>query len=256
MEAEWQQRSASPVGEKAEVADAHEAAWQQVEQEAAQELVDRQSQEPLLVGVRGVSPAEGDVALLEGDESAVGDGDAMGVATEIAQRMFRSAEGWLGIDDPVVAEQGSEPGGEASWFRQWRKVAVEGEPVLVERRLQSGDELAAKDSAEHLDRKKERVAWLDPTRAIGRKSTGRHNAMHMWMKFEFLTPGVQHAEEANFCAKMLGISGNFEKWQHFDMLPGDPLTASFDECVSRSANQIGHLEEWPVHLHVLWWRVF
>jgi hypothetical protein len=24
--------------------------------------------------------------------------------------------------------------------------------------------------------------------------------------------------------------------QHFDMLPGDPLTASFDECVSRSAD--------------------
>src|SRR6266481_10179196 len=44
--------------------------------------------------------------------------------------------------------------------------------------------------------------------------------------------------------------------QHFDMLPGDPLTASFDECVSRSAAQIGHLEGWPVHLLVLWWPVF
>src|SRR6266702_6078791 len=39
--------------------------------------------------------------------------------------------------------------------------------------------------------------------------------------------------------------------QHFDMLPGDPLTASFDECVSRSADEIGHLEGWPVHLFVL-----
>src|SRR5712664_1883860 len=44
--------------------------------------------------------------------------------------------------------------------------------------------------------------------------------------------------------------------QHFDMLPGDPLTASFDECVSRSADEIGHLEGWPVHLLVLWWPVF
>src|SRR6202030_1749255 len=44
--------------------------------------------------------------------------------------------------------------------------------------------------------------------------------------------------------------------QHFDVLPADPLTASFDECVSRSANQIGHLERWPVHLLVLWWPVF
>ena len=30
--------------------------------------------------------------------------------------------------------------------------------------------------------------------------------------------------------------------EHFDVLPGDPLTASFDECVSGSANQIGHLQ--------------
>src|SRR6266436_559371 len=44
--------------------------------------------------------------------------------------------------------------------------------------------------------------------------------------------------------------------QHFDMFPGDPLTASFDECVSRSADEIGHLEGWPVHLLVLWWPVF
>ena len=36
--------------------------------------------------------------------------------------------------------------------------------------------------------------------------------------------------------------------EHFDVLPGDPLTASFDECVSRSADQIGHLEWWPAHL--------
>jgi hypothetical protein len=39
--------------------------------------------------------------------------------------------------------------------------------------------------------------------------------------------------------------------QHFDMLPGDPLTASFDEGVSRSSDQIGHLERWPIHLLVL-----
>src|SRR6266851_720571 len=40
--------------------------------------------------------------------------------------------------------------------------------------------------------------------------------------------------------------------QHFDMLPADPLAVSFDECLSRSANQIGHLQRWPAHLLVLW----
>jgi hypothetical protein len=39
--------------------------------------------------------------------------------------------------------------------------------------------------------------------------------------------------------------------QYFHVLPADPLTVSFDEGFSRSADQIGHLEWWPVHLLVL-----
>ena len=170
---------------------------------------------------------------------------------------------------------------------------------------------------------------------IGRQPTGRHHAMYMRVKFEFLSPTVQHAEEADFRTEMLGIARDFQKsfctgakkeivddllvlqdqWsqpvgqcednmdvtrcekllaprcepaiasscltlravpisarvegdgamstasafiemptkrggttprngqKHFDVLPGDPLTASFDECASRSADQIGHLEK-------------
>src|SRR5215475_5509271 len=39
--------------------------------------------------------------------------------------------------------------------------------------------------------------------------------------------------------------------QYFDVLPADPLPASFDECFSCGADQIGHLEGWPSHLLVL-----
>ena len=179
---------------------------------------------------------------------------------------------------------------------------------------------------------------------IERQAAGGNDAMNMRVNVEFLTPGVQDAEEADFCTEMLGIARDFQeafrtgakqeivddllvlqnqrgqmtrkcednmdvtRWEkllatccepaiasscltlwavpisarvvgdgamsaagafiemaaerggatprngqeHFDVLPGDPLTASFDECVSRSADQIGHLEEWPVHLLVLW----
>jgi hypothetical protein len=39
--------------------------------------------------------------------------------------------------------------------------------------------------------------------------------------------------------------------QHFDMLPADPLAASFDEGVSCCADEIGNFENWPIHLLVL-----
>ena len=75
-----------------------------MEQEAAQELVLSQSHEPFLVAVRGIAPAKGDVAIGESDQPGVGDGDAMSVGAEIAQHMFRAAEGRLGVDDPAVTE--------------------------------------------------------------------------------------------------------------------------------------------------------
>lgn len=76
-----------------------------MEQKSAQELVDFKSHGPLLVAVRGVSPAEGDLAIGQSDQPGVGDGDSVSVSAEIAQHMLRSSEGRLGIDNPILTEQ-------------------------------------------------------------------------------------------------------------------------------------------------------
>jgi hypothetical protein len=104
-ETKWKQFRSPPVCEEAEVTDAHEAARQEMKQEATQELIDRQSHDPLLVAVSGISPAESNVAISEGKQPVVGDGDAMGVSAEIAQHVFRSTERRFAIDDPVLAKQ-------------------------------------------------------------------------------------------------------------------------------------------------------
>src|SRR6202163_1117435 len=44
--------------------------------------------------------------------------------------------------------------------------------------------------------------------------------------------------------------------QHFDVLPANPLAASFDECSSRGADEIGHLQGRPAHLLLLYEPVF
>ena len=36
--------------------------------------------------------------------------------------------------------------------------------------------------------------------------------------------------------------------QHFDMLPTEPVAVSLDESLSRSADDIGHLQRRPAHL--------
>jgi hypothetical protein len=46
---------------------------------------------------------------------------------------------------------------------------------------------------------------------IGTQPTGGNDAMQMGMQGELLTPGVQHAEETDFCTEMFGIARDFEK---------------------------------------------
>ena len=46
---------------------------------------------------------------------------------------------------------------------------------------------------------------------IERQAAGGNDAMDMGMKPEFLTPGVQHGEEADFRAEVPRIASDFEK---------------------------------------------
>jgi len=112
----------------------------------------------------GVSPAEGDVSVGESNQPVVGDGDAVGIGAEIAQQVFWTTEGRLGIDDPVLAEQQSEPGCEGSWFGEWSEGTVELDLGFAESILESGDELTRNTRLSTLTgRKKER--WEEIQRA-------------------------------------------------------------------------------------------
>lgn len=49
----------------------------------------------MFVVVSGIAPAKRDLVISERDESVVGDGDAMGVVAQIAERMLGTSEGRL-----------------------------------------------------------------------------------------------------------------------------------------------------------------
>jgi hypothetical protein len=103
--AEWKQCTAAAAGQEAEVPDANETTWQHVQQETAQELIDRQSEESFLVFMSGVSPAKRNLVVHERDEAVIGDRHPMSVGAEVAKHLFGSAERWLAIDHPAWAEK-------------------------------------------------------------------------------------------------------------------------------------------------------
>ncbi len=77
-------------GEQAVVADAMEAAGQDVQEKAADELgaVERHGPEPVAAFDAVVLPLEGDARLVERNEPGVRDRDAVGVARKIGENRF------------------------------------------------------------------------------------------------------------------------------------------------------------------------
>jgi hypothetical protein len=165
----------------------------------------------MLVVVGGVAPTKGHVLVRRGDEPMVGDGDAMSVTTQILEHILGAAEGWFGIDHPVLTEQWPQPGSEDLGLGEQCQISRKVKLIVLKGRPESGNELAAKDTTEHLDGEKEARAGLNPAGVIERDPTGRHDAVDMGMKPEFLVPGVQYAEETDLGPEMSGIAGDLKK---------------------------------------------
>ena len=98
---------ACTVGKETVVTNAVEAVGQDVDEEASDELLSVERHGFVSVFLFGavVFPAEGDVVFVEGDETGVGDGDAVGVSREVGEDCAGSGEGGTGIDDPLGVAQ-------------------------------------------------------------------------------------------------------------------------------------------------------
>src|ERR1700740_2212007 len=118
----------------------------------------------------------------------VGDGDAMRIASQIMQHMFGAAEGRLGIDDPVLRIEGAQEDGEALLVLKWDALTEEAQLIAGKEAPQSGDELAAEDTTEHLDRQQKSGTRCDPARVVCRESSAGDHAVDVGMWSERLSP--------------------------------------------------------------------
>jgi len=200
--------SAMTVGEKAVMRDAMEAVGQRVQQEAADELVRFERHDLRLAAVAVVSPAEGDLFVVHAHQPGIGDGDAMGVAAEIGQHLPWTAEGRLGVDNPFPAASPGEQEGEGIRLCQVGEIAEEIQPSPIMGGAQFLQKELAEQTRQHAHGQEELRPAGYPARAVRRQTTARHDAMDVGMVVQVLAPTVQHCDETDLGAQVLGIEGN------------------------------------------------
>jgi len=83
--------------------------------------------------------------------------------------------------------------------------------AVLESAPKTGDELAAKDTTEHMDGQKKVRAGSDPAGVIEGEPTGSDDTVDVGMQPELLVPGVEHTEKADLSSEMCGVASDFEK---------------------------------------------
>ncbi len=83
--------------------------------------------------MRVVFVAERDALAIKCQQPVIGDGNAMRIAPEIAEYLRSAAEGWLGIDHPVLAMQAAQKFREVSGARKQRGPARRNEDVCADK---------------------------------------------------------------------------------------------------------------------------
>src|SRR6516225_1176397 len=135
----------------------------------------------------------------------------MSVGAEIAQHMFWAAERPFRVDNPLVTEQYPQPRSEGARFRQRQEMSVELECAGLKGGLESGNKLAAKDTAEHFDGQEEGSARGYPAGVIRNEAASGQHAVNMRMMLESLVPSVEHAEEADLGSQVPGIASDLQQ---------------------------------------------
>src|SRR6516225_4288685 len=113
------------------VADAMERPRQNVQQEAPDELVwdQRHRAKPRPAVAAVILVAEGYAVLVEADQPAVRDGDAVGAAGEIGEHCLGSGKGRLGVNEPLLRPEWREVRGEGLAATQALDLAKERQPA-------------------------------------------------------------------------------------------------------------------------------
>jgi hypothetical protein len=119
------------------VADSDEAPREHVQQKAPDKLIGMHGQEPLVVVVSGIAPAERYGVVNQRNQAVVGNRDAMGVGAEVSEHLIGPSERRLTIDNPAQRVKLTDQAPEQSGLFQAANPAVElelpGSVSLLER---------------------------------------------------------------------------------------------------------------------------
>ena len=148
------------------------------------------------IGVILVSEANGAGAGVEGAQATIGDGHAVGVASQIIQDGVGSHDGALGEDDPAPGARLAEQSPKRTGVLERLAVSVELEFAGGVESEQPGAELALEHAGDGVHGEEPAGLFGTGPGVLGGEAAASDQAMEVGMVHEVLAPGVEDGGEA------------------------------------------------------------
>ena len=189
------------------MADAHEAIGQDVEQEAAKELHGIEGHHLLAVVIAVVLVVEANAASVEGDQAVLGDGDAVGIASQIGKNLSGAAEGRLRVDDPFGSACLHQRRSDIDMSNTGAQLVIS--PYGVAEKLEEAVPEQAREDA--YGEEELLVRYGSEAPVVNREPAAGNDAVQVRVQGKGLSPGVKHGEEAELQPQTLWIPSDDQK---------------------------------------------
>lgn len=136
------------IGEQSEVADFDETDGEDVEKETADEFHGVEAHDLEAFVVLRVPPLELDTIFCQAHQSAVGDGHAVGVTSQILEHVLEAVQGRLSVDDPLGLAMLIKPRVKFSGVSERGQLPAKLQLALGKSYFQKGQQLLSEQTAQ------------------------------------------------------------------------------------------------------------
>jgi hypothetical protein len=182
-----------------------------MKEESSDKLVGLEGHGLLTVMVGIIPPEEGNLAVLEGEEAVITDGDSMGISAEVLKDPLGAIEGRFAVDDPLFPVEMPPEGFEVCGILEMTEMGGKDQIPSSEAILEEVQELPSEQCRHDLHGKEEPFAAGYPAAVVRRQTAAGDDAVEVGMVHEVLAPGMENSDHPYFGAEMFGVLGEFRE---------------------------------------------
>ncbi len=146
--------------------DADIACRQDMKKEPSDKLVGLKGHGLLTVMVGIIPPEEGDLAVLEGVDAVITDGDPVGISAEVLKDPLGAIEGRFAVDDPLFPVEMPQEGLEVCGVLEMVEMGGKDQIPFLEAIFEEAKELTSEQCRQDLHRNEEPFAAGYPAAAV------------------------------------------------------------------------------------------